>query len=225
MLKVSPHQMFWDSHEKYVEMGGVVDEIQPMFNDFADKYSADGQYIGMGRWAFDKIIDSGEREHFDVGGEIGFLVYLARFTKINHVDIRDSGTRCPNFNFIRGSITNLPFADNSIKSLSCLHVAEHIGLGRYGDEVDPDGFAKGCRELVRVLAPGGKLYFAVPMGIPRTVFNAHRVIGSGQLVSALRGLSLLEFSGITTGGVVYKNIPTDHLDAERYACGMGVWTK
>ena len=34
---------------------------------------------------------------------------------------------------------DMPFEDRAVDSLSCLHVAEHIGLGRYGDPLDPDG--------------------------------------------------------------------------------------
>ena len=37
---------------------------------------------------------------------------------------------------------DLPFDDHALESVSCLHVAEHIGLGRYGDPLDPQGTRK-----------------------------------------------------------------------------------
>ena len=43
-----------------------------------------------------------------------------------------------------------PFGDRSVPSLSCLHVVEHVGLGRYGDPLDPQGSIKAMRELQRV---------------------------------------------------------------------------
>jgi hypothetical protein len=36
----------------------------------------------------------------------------------------------------------MPFEDNTALSLSCLHVAEHIGLGQYGGPLDPLGTKK-----------------------------------------------------------------------------------
>src|SRR2546430_15650029 len=68
-----------------------------------------------------------------------------------------------------------PFGDLELSSVSCLHVAEHIGLGRYGDAIDPLGTRKAIGELARVLAVDGRLYFALPVGRPRGVFNAHRI--------------------------------------------------
>jgi hypothetical protein len=35
-----------------------------------------------------------------------------------------------------------------------MHVVEHVGLGRYGDALDPKGDARACAELARVLAQG-----------------------------------------------------------------------
>jgi hypothetical protein len=84
-------------------------------------------------------------------------------------------------NFIskRGSILLIPYENNSIKSLSCLYVAEHIGLGRYGDPLDPFGTKKAAKELSRVLALDGNLYFSLPIGKPKLYFNAHRIHSTG----------------------------------------------
>ena len=75
-----------------------------------------------------------------------------------------------------------------------MHVAEHIGLGRYGDPLDPDGDLKAMGELKRVLAPGGLLLFVVPVGQPRVCFNAHRIYSYGQIVEAFAKLYLEEFA-------------------------------
>jgi hypothetical protein len=36
-----------------------------------------------------------------------------------------------------------------------MHVVEHIGLGRYGDPIDPDGDLKAISELKRVVQKRG----------------------------------------------------------------------
>jgi hypothetical protein len=42
-------------------------------------------------------------------------------------------------------------------SLSGLHVAEHIGLGRYAAPLKPHGTRQACVDSQRVLAPAGNL--------------------------------------------------------------------
>ena len=64
-------------------------------------------------------------------------------------------------------LISLPFEDGSFHSLTCMHVVEHIGLGRYGDQVDPDGDLMAMKELERVTAKLGNLLFVVPVGIPK----------------------------------------------------------
>jgi len=54
------------------------------------------------------------------------------------VDIRPLNDIVDGLSFIRENATLLPrFENDSIESLSCLHAAEHFGLGRYGDSIDP----------------------------------------------------------------------------------------
>lgn len=83
---------------------------------------------------------------------------LSTITKTTFIDIRPFKTDLKDLAVKKGDILNMPFEDNSIKSLSFLHVAEHIGLGRYGDKLDPEGTKKACIELSRILAPDGKLF-------------------------------------------------------------------
>jgi hypothetical protein len=52
-------------------------------------------------------------------------------------------------------------------SVSCMHVVEHVGLGRYGDPLDANGDLQAIKELKCVLWPGGVLYFVVPTGVRR----------------------------------------------------------
>lgn len=55
----------------------------------------------------------------------------------------------------------------SVKSLSCLHVAEHIGIGRDGDPLDPKGTIKAAHQLTGILAPDRNLYLSLPVGKPK----------------------------------------------------------
>lgn len=66
-------------------------------------------------------------------------------------------------------------------SISCLHVLEHFGLGRYGDPVDVNGHFLGLENIYKILKKGGTFYFSVPIGIQKTYFNAHRVFSVDML--------------------------------------------
>ena len=70
---------------------------------------------------------------------------------------------------------------------------EHIGLGRYGDQIDPQGTEKAAAELQRVLAPGGDLYLSVPIEKEsRVYFNAHRAFSMTTVTKMLSELDLEE---------------------------------
>lgn len=114
----------------------------------------------------------------------------------------------------------MPFKDKSVNSLSCLHVAEHIGLGRYGDKLDPEGTRKVCGELSRVLAVNGNLYFSVPIGKQKTYFNTHRVHSPRTIIEYFKDLKLIELPGITDSGRFIANIGIDILEKSNYACGL-----
>ncbi len=87
---------------------------------------------------------------------------------------------------------SMPFADRSIPSLSSICVIEHIGLGRYGDDLDPDGSEKAAAELRRVLAAGGDLYVSVPIDDEcRVYFNAHRAFTRSCVLELFADLELV----------------------------------
>jgi SAM-dependent methyltransferase len=108
-----------------------------------------------------------------------------------------------------------------------MHVIEHLGLGRYGEPLDPNADIKAIRELVRVLAPGGNLLVAVPVGRPRIRYNAHRIYDFSEFRNYFVGLEMVEFAlipdGDATEGLIY-NPPDGVVGAQNYACGC-YWFK
>jgi SAM-dependent methyltransferase len=208
-----------DDIAKFQALGGVVDEVRPQ-RDSAKTYAVDHQYVLMNLWAFRRITDLTPSLVYDFASKFEYAAFLATQVRVLHYDIREPDCLVPGLEFRRGDLTSLPIDSNAVRVASCLHVAEHIGLGRYGDEIDPKGFEKACAELGRVMAPGGSLLFAVPVGRPRVVFNAHRVLSSRQVLDAFPGLKLREFSGISSQGKYAENIPADSLDFDSYGCGL-----
>ena len=103
-----------------------------------------------------------------------------------------------------------------------MHTIEHIGLGRYGDAIDPDGDLKAIGELNRVLAAGGSLLFVVPVGRPRVVFNAHRIYSYEQVLRYFPDLTLRECALIPDnpkdGGLVI-GASAEIVARQEYGCG------
>jgi SAM-dependent methyltransferase len=142
------------------------------------------------------------------------------------VDIRPLNHNVPNLRFLQDDATSLKrFPDNNLESISTLHAAEHFGLGRYGDTVDPNAHIKFMRSLVRVLKPGGKLYFSIPVGIERVEFNAHRILSPLTVLKIYNDLKLLSFSAVKGGAQFCENIDPRSVTAEKYACGLFEFTK
>jgi SAM-dependent methyltransferase len=200
-------------------------DTYPCIHDKTRTTGFDSHYFYQDIWAFRKIYESKTNHHVDVGSRVDFVGFLSVITKITFVDIRPLMVNLENFDPKEGSILSLPFGDNSIFSLSCLHVAEHIGLGRYGDQLDPRGTEKAIKELSRVLAPKGNLYLSLPAGKTRLCFNAHRIHSAKQILEYCCELQLLEFSGIDDAGNFLRNIDMTVLENSDYACGLFWFTK
>jgi hypothetical protein len=164
--------------------------------------------------------------HVDVGSNVKFVGFTTAITKVQFVDIRPLDVQyLDNFENVKGSILEMPYDSNTLESISCLHVAEHIGLGRYGDPLDPQGTMKAAKELTRCLAKGGHLLFSLPVGKPRLCFNAHRIHSPHQILDYFSGLKLLELSGSDDQKRFIENIDIGVLENAEYACGMFWFTR
>jgi SAM-dependent methyltransferase len=200
-------------------------DLYPCVLDKTKTSSFDSHYFYQDIWAFKKIYISKTPVHIDIGSRVDFVGFLSSITNVIFVDIRPLIVSLDQFKSIYGNILSLPFEDDSIYSLSCLHVAEHIGLGRYGDPIDKDGTMKACKELARVLAPNGNLLFSMPIGKPRVCFNAHRIFSIEKVLEFFDDLKLVELSGIDDNGNFFKNVDLTFFEKAEYSCGLFHFTK
>lgn len=121
---------------------------------------------------------------------------MASFRKnVYLIDIRPLENVIPGVSFVQADATDLAgISDSSIESISALCSIEHFGLGRYGDEVDPDAWKKVISSIKRVLQPNGHVYLSVPIGHQHVEFDAHRIFYASSIVKEFSPLKLLEFS-------------------------------
>jgi glycosyltransferase involved in cell wall biosynthesis len=188
----------------------------------------DTHYTYHPAWAARKIVEIKPSKHVDISSILGFSAMLSAFVPVEFYDYRPANIKLDNLTSKKADLTSLPFSDNSIESLSCMHTVEHIGLGRYGDPIDPDGDIKAMKELSRVLAINGNFFFVTPIGKPTIQFNAHRIYSYEQIISYFPDLILKEFSMVPDNGPeegIIKNASKELADSQKYACGLFWFTK
>jgi SAM-dependent methyltransferase len=196
--------------------------IYPQIHDKTATTHFDRHYVYHTAWAARVIKEINPPVHVDISSLLYFSTLVSAFVPVQFYDYRPADLSLSNFHSDQADLLHLPFADNSIVSLSCMHTLEHIGLGRYGDPVDPLADVKAIENLKRVLAPGGSLLIVVPIGKPKIEFNAHRIYSYEHIVSMVsnKEIMLKEFAFIPEheGPMIRNADPALSLGAD-YACG------
>ena len=143
------------------------------------------------------------------------------------MDVRPLDDPPAGIRFIQADATTMSgFPDDSVPSLSSLHAAEHFGLGRYGDPVNPTAHITFMKSLQRVLAPGGHLYFSVPMDRQDVVqFNAQRFLSTNTVRDAFDRLELVSFGLVTPQGRYLETATEKDIDRLGHVCGLFEFTK
>src|SRR3954454_12459503 len=196
------------------------EDLFPQLGDWRIVHELDAHYFHQDTWAANRIAEARPERHVDIGSRIDLVAFLTAVTNVTFVDIRPLQVDIERLTPVAGSILELPFADRSLESVSSLHVVEHIGLGRYGDPLDPQGSWKAMDELQRVVAPGGRLLFSGPIGRHRVCFNAHRIHDPLDVLERFGELELLEFSVVDDGRRFIRHVDPAAYRGQTYACGM-----
>jgi hypothetical protein len=198
------------------------EDIYPCLTDDTEQTGFDRHYIYHPSWAARVLAKTRPSVHTDIGSSLAFSTMLSAFIPVNFFDLRPAPVVMNNLRTGSVDLVDLDIPDNSIDSLSCMHVIEHIGLGRYGDPLDAMGDIKAINELIRVLAYGGNLLIVVPVGKPMVRFNAHRIYRHSKFLEYFSSLELVEFGLIPDGfapdGILY-NPDQWFIDAQEYGCG------
>ncbi len=221
----------WLTYQKLNSIPGLRLRLAEAFPILTDRHDsaghAEGHYFHQDLWAARKIFQERPQSHIDIGSRVdGFIAHLLTFMPVTVLDIRPLVSEIDGLTYLQDDATSLSqLKDNSVSSLSSLHAAEHFGLGRYGDPIDPDACFKFMDALQRVLAPRGKLYFSVPVGRERVEFNAHRVFSPGTILRQFARLRLESYSCVGDDGSLYLNTDPAASTHSEMACGLFEFTK
>ena len=209
-------------------------ELLPCLHDWYEEGGATkNEYFWQDLLVARMVFDARPEKHVDVGSRVdGFVAHVASFRDIEVFDVRPITSKIPGITFKQADLMKSDgLVAEYCDSLSCLHALEHFGLGRYGDPIDPKGFAYGLVNLASLLKPGGLFYLSVPIGVDRVEFNANRVFDPRSLImlAVENRLDLSALTVIKPDGVVesiqLNESELSRLASQRYVLGIFVFLK
>ena len=223
-------QKYKSSERKYFSFGlpfPILDER------FEEGGSASGHYFHQDLLVAQRIFENNPNIHLDIGSRVdGFVAHVASFRKIEVLDVRPTEAEVENIIFRTADLMKV---DNTLlnycDSLSCLHVLEHFGLGRYNDPIQFDGYLDGLDSIYKILKKGGVFYLSVPIGKQRVEFNGHRIFSVRYLLRLFKDKYIVNhFSFVDDEGDLQKNVEMNDRDIDRnfdchYGCGIFEMTK
>ena len=213
----------------FKKMNGKINSFYPILGEHTQKSSTlNGHYFQQDLIVAQYIFKDEPILHVDIGSRIdGFVSHVASFRKIEVFDIRNNKIKINNIFFNKLDLQKeldkkyLNYTD----SLSCLHTIEHIGLGRYGDRIDPCGYLIAYNNLIKILSPGGKLYISFPISETMSVyFNAHRTFPPKEILSWSNEVELLNFDFIDDKGNLHLKIDLNNEKFSNLVYGCGIYT-
>ena len=166
-------------------------KVSPILSDYA-KEAGDSkslyflQDLSCSQYVLSKV----PNRHIDIGSRLdGFIAQICASRPIEVMDIRPNETQIKNIRFTQADICKLkPELVGIYDLVTSLHALEHIGLGRYGDPIDPNGFKKGLENCRRLAKSQGEVLISLPIAsTPKdtTEFNAQRVFSSRTILKTL----------------------------------------
>lgn len=177
-------ETYTEAFGRFQQQGGATrqrfeltnEAIWPILNEDTPQTAFDRHYTYHPAWACRVLKRTRPTLHHDFSSTLNFIAMASAWVPITFCDYRPAALQLDGVSLRRENLTQLTFEDDSLESVSCMHVLEHIGLGRYGDELDYDGDLKAVAELTRVVRKGGHLLIVLPLGrTARIQFNAHRI--------------------------------------------------
>jgi len=195
----------------------------PCLNDDSTITGFDTHYLYHVAWAIKKVLNSNVTHHVDISSSLNFCSSICSVVPTTFIDYRPANIFLDNLNCISGDLTDDDqWLHNKFESVSCMHVVEHIGLGRYGDKLDVNGDIKAMNNLINIIKTTGRLLFVVPIGKPQIFFNAHRVYSAQWITKFFeRRMKLKEFYFIP-GPIELKpilNCDFSYTENFDYGCG------
>ncbi len=137
----------------------------------------------------------GLRSGADIGSTSGNFPAMQLFHGIERVtvfEVREPENVHPKVDVVVHDLSTTAWTGEPFDLVTCMSTIEHVGLGRYGDPIDPEGDLRMFANLASVVRPGGRLVVSFPEGPGCVHFNLHRIYSTHRRDRMFRGFRLLE---------------------------------
>jgi len=165
--------------KSFQSLGGNVDKWSIHLHEDSDfAGDASGHYFWQDLVVAQWVLTQKKNLVADIGSRLdGYVSHIASSQKVFVIDIRPIKKAIPNVEFIKDDILNYK-SKKRFEIVTSLHTLEHIGLGRYGDPIDPIGHIKSFSALAKMTLPKGQLVVSFPIDSQtRVEFNGQRMVG------------------------------------------------
>jgi len=203
------------------------DLLKPCLFNKSPNLGFNKHYTYHPAWAARVISKLKIKKHVDISSILDFGTIVSAFIDVDYYEFKPPLIKgLSNYKAGKVDLVDLPFEDQSIESLSCMHTIEHVGLGRYGDPIDVRGDLKAFSELKRVVARNGHLIIVVPVGKPVIMFNAHRLYSYEMIMDIFNNeFNLQEFALVYDNGDFIVDAPPEDVKYQNYGCGCFYFCK
>lgn len=213
---------------KFIKLGGKFDRILPIFGEHKlNSGNLMPHYFYQDLIVANYIFTKNPAKHVDIGSRVdGFIANVASFREVEIFDIRENDINFKNIKFNKIDIlkinkTYFNYAD----SLSCLHVIEHFGLGRYGDEIDPQAHIIAFRKILQILKSSGILYISFPICTNGKIFfNMERRFDPNEIFEWSKDFDLIKFDFIDDQEQIFLNYDLKKINDKKIENGCGIYT-
>jgi SAM-dependent methyltransferase len=139
----------------------------------ADPTELFDHYDAFAVWAMRKIVGRGARlKLLDVGSVKMMNAMLSTMHDVTALVLADCQDSLSGVSYVRhDAALPLPFPDSAFDVFTSMVSLPLIGLGRYGDRLDPECLVRLVRELSRVMKPDADLLVSMCLGPTLLNFN------------------------------------------------------
>ena len=203
---------YFNQYLLFKKLGGKVKSFYPMLDDFDDDAgNIKNHLFHSDLLTSQRVYEKRPEKHLDIGSRIdGVVAQIASYRHLDVLDIRDIKIEPhKNIDFVKKNLLHTMKLNeeekyDSISSIGCL---AHIGLGRYGDPIDPDGYKKGIKAINELAKENCIVYILAPIGKEGVEFNAHKIFDAVKLIKEfeINSFNLKEFHLINDEGKLILN--------------------
>lgn len=157
--------------------------------EFFDHYSV------FSYWVFEYIYSmSGNRKILDVGGKKLLNAILSIDNEVTSIVLADCKDRISKVKYVIHDVSDcLSFPDDYFDIFLSPGTLHLVGLGRYGDKLDPNVLPRFIKDLNRVMKKKSDLFLLMPLGKNHLLFNFHYIFDFHTLKDMFYGWTVEEY--------------------------------